>query len=306
MLLLLHYTLNAGVILKKFKPSGSITLLAATLIWSSSFVVLKRALDDIPVLWALAMRFIIASVVIAAFTIKRLLKMDKSHLKAGGAMGVMLFLAYVFQTYGLANTTPGKNAFLTAVYCVLVPFFVWFSEGKRPDKFNISAAFMCLIGIGLVSLKEDFSMGIGDALTLVCGIFYALHIIVTAKGTWGHDVIILTFLQLAVAGVLAFFSALVFEPFPTKIPAGSVAGIAYLSIMCTAVCFFLQTYGQKHTNPSQAAVILSLESVFGTIISAFLGEEDVTFKIVFGFVLIFVAVVVSETKLDFLIKKRIK
>lgn len=280
------------------------TLLGATLIWSSSFVVLKRALDDIPVLWALAMRFIIASLIIAAFTMKRLLKMDKSHFKAGSAMGVMLFLAYVFQTYGLANTTPGKNAFLTAVYCVLVPFMVWLTEGKRPDKFNIAAAFMCITGIGLVSLKEDFSIGIGDALTLVCGIFYALHIIVTAKGTWGHDVITLTFLQLAVAGVLALCSALIFEPFPSKIPAGSIAGIAYLSIMCTAVCFFLQTYGQKHTNPSQAAVILSLESVFGTIISAFLGEEDITFKIVFGFVLIFVAVVVSETKLDFLFKRK--
>ena len=279
-------------------------LLAATLIWSSSFVVLKRALDDIPVLWALAIRFIVASVIIAAFTMKRLLKMDISHLKSGALMGVMLFLAYVFQTYGLANTTPGKNAFLTAVYCVLVPFLGWMTTGKRPDKFNIVAAFMCLTGIGLVSLKDDFTIGIGDGLTLICGIFYAVHILVTAKGTWGHDVIILTFIQLAVAGILAAGSALVFEPFPTHISTSSYIGIAYLSIMCTAICFFLQTYGQKHTTPSQAAVILSLESVFGTIISAFLGEEDITFKLICGFLLIFVAVIVSETKLDFLIKKK--
>ena len=309
MVLYLHYLfilffIYAGGNLKNFKPSGSSTLLLATLIWSSSFVILKRTLDNIPVLWTLSMRFLIAAAVIAVFASRRLAKIDLEHLKCGIAMGFLLFMAYVFQTYGLDRTTPGKNAFLTDVYCILVPFMAWISTGKRPDKFNISSALMCLVGIGLVSLDNDFSIGIGDGLTLIGGIFYALHIIVTAKSAWGHDVVILTFLQLSVAGILALISATLFETFPSSIPSSSALGIAYLSVVCTAVTFFLQTYGQKHTNPSQASVILCLESVFGTIISAALGEEEITAKLLTGFALIFFSVIISETKLDFLQKRK--
>jgi drug/metabolite transporter (DMT)-like permease len=140
---------------------------------------------------------------------------------------------------------------------------------------------------------------VGDGLTLIGGFFYAVHIIITARSTKGHNVMILTFVQMATAGVLALASAIIFEPFPTSLPAGSAVAILYLSVMCTAVTFFLQTYGQKHTHPSQAAIILTMESVMGTMLSAFLGQEDLSIRSVAGFVLIFVAVMISETKLDF-------
>lgn len=289
--------------MKNMRFSGSAALFLATVIWSTSFVVLKKTLDDVSVLWTLAMRFLIAAVVIAILLWKEIKRLDKSHLINGSIMGTMLFVAYVFQTYGLAQTTPGKNAFLTAIYCVIVPFLYWLIAHKRPDIFNIIAAFMCLLGVGLTSLTDNLSISAGDGLTLIGGCFYAIHIVATAHGTKGHNVIILTFIQLTVAGILSLISAAIFEPFPTSFPAGSTAAIIYLSVMCTAATFFLQTFGQKHTPPSQAAIILTMESVLGTMLSAILGQEDLSFKSVSGFALIFFAIVISETNLDFLKKK---
>ena len=110
-------------------------------------------------------------------------------------------------------------------------------------------------------------------------------------------------LQFAVAGALCLVFAMLFEPRPANIPGSSWVSIAYLTVVCTGVCFFLQTVGQKYTPPSAVAVIMTLESVFGTALSIIMGQENITVKIAFGFCLIFVAIFISETKLEFLRKK---
>ena len=139
---------------------------------------------------------------------------------------------------------------------------------------------------------------------MLCGLFYGLHIIVTARYVEGREPLLLTMLQFAVAAVLCLVFALLFEPIPESIPSSSCWGIVYLTVMCTGVCFFLQTVGQKYTPPSAAAVIMTLESVFGTALSVVLGQETLTAGIILGFGLIFTAILISETKLDFLKKKR--
>lgn len=283
---------------------GRIALICTTLIWGSSFVILKSALDSITPLWVLAIRFGGAAVIMLIVCLPKLKRLDKQYIKGGVVMGALLAVAYIVQTYGLVYTTPGKNAFLTATYCILVPFLHWAIVGKKPDKYNIAAAIVCLVGMGFVCLNSDLSVNVGDMLTICCGLFYGLHIIVTARCVEGRDPMLVTMLQFAAGAVVCLVGAAFFEPVPQNIPSGSWAGIAYLTVMCTGACFFLQTIGQKYTPPSQAAVILTLESVFGTAISVALGEETLTFNIVLGFCLIFAAVITSETKLEFLSKKR--
>lgn len=290
--------------MKKNALMGRLALFLTTIIWGTSFVVLKSTLDDAPVLWVLAMRFIGAALLLGLFSFKKLREIDWGTAKAGMLMGFMLFLAYVFQTYGLAGTTPGKNAFLTAVYCVIVPFLNWFVHKKRPDSYNIIAAVCCLAGVGFVSLTGDLTIAVGDALTLVGGFCFALHILATDKGLSTYSVSLLSFIQMATAGVLGLVSAIFLEPFPTQISSGTLWSIAYLCVMCTALCFFLQTFGQKHTPPAATAVIMTFESVFGAMISALMGQDQLTFRLVFGFCLIFVAVLISETKLSFLKRQK--
>lgn len=279
---------------------GRLALIATTLIWGSSFVILKSTLDSITPLWVLAIRFGGAALIMLIACLPKLKKLDKQYIKGGAVMGLCLAFAYILQTYGLVYTTPGKNAFLTATYCILVPFLYWGIAGTKPDKFNISAAIVCLVGMGFVCLGNDLSINIGDMLTICCGLFYGLHIIATSRAVEGRDALILTMLQFFFGGLVCLAGAAIFEPVPTDIPSSSWASIAYLTFMCTGLCFFLQTIGQKYTPPSQVAVILTLESVFGTAISVALGQENLTFGIVLGFCLIFCAILTSETKLSFL------
>lgn len=284
---------------------GRGSLVITTLIWGTSFVILKSTLDSVTPLWVLAIRFLGAALIMLVAAIPRLKEIDREYLRGGVIMGALLAAGYGVQTYGLSFTTPGKNAFLTATYCILVPFLYWMIRKKKPDVYNISAAFICIIGMGFVCLNKELSVNIGDLLTISCGLFYGLHIVATDKFADGRAAILLSLLQFAVAGIICLALAALFEPVPESIPRDSWISIAYLSVMCTGVCFFLQTVGQKYTPPSAASVILTLESVFGTALSIILGQEDVTFSIIFGFCLIFISIIISETKLGFIRKRKI-
>lgn len=287
----------------KYEKLGRLALIATTLIWGTSFVILKSTLDNITPLWILTLRFSGAAVVVFLAVLPRLKKIDRQYLKGGILMGTFLATAYTVQTYGLVFTTPGKNAFLTATYCILVPFLYWGIYKRKPDKYNISAAVICLVGMGFVCLQDDLSVNIGDLLTICCGLFYGLHIIVTARYVEDRDPLLLTMIQFAVAAVLCLVFASIFEPKPQSLPVSSWWAIAYLSLMCTGACFLFQTFGQKYTPPSAAALIMTLESVFGTALSIVLGQEILTAGIIIGFILIFIAIIISETKLEFLKKK---
>lgn len=282
---------------------GRSALIATTLIWGTSFVVFKSALEDITPLWVLAIRFGGAALIMLLAAIPKLKELDKNYVIGGAVMGLCLAAAYTLQTYGLVYTTPGKNAFLTATYCILVPFLYWLLFKKKPDRYNVSAAVICLVGMGFVCLNDDLSVNLGDMLTVSCGLFFGLHIIATSHYVECRNVLLLTMLQFAVAGALCLVFAMLFEPRPANIPGSSWVSIAYLTVVCTGVCFFLQTVGQKYTPPSAVAVIMTLESVFGTALSIIMGQENITVKIAFGFCLIFVAIFISETKLEFLRKK---
>ena len=293
----------SGKVMKKLaKPM----LFAAAFIWGSSFFIMKDTLDSMPVQYLPAIRFTAGAVLLGLVCWRRWRPfMKPDYLWRGGLMGLCLYLAYAIQTYGLERTTSSKNAFLTAVYCVLVPFFHWAFSRVRPDKFNILAAVLCVAGVGLVSLNGDLSINIGDLLTLLCAVFYALHIVVTAKVSPERDISLLTVFQFAFAALFAWIGGLLTEDFPaTALSSAEVLlPMAYLGIMATTVALLFQNVGLVYSDPSSGAVILSLESVFGVLCSVVFYGDPVTVKLMAGFLLIFLAVVCSETKFAFLKQK---
>lgn len=285
---------------------GRLALFMTAFIWGTSFVVLKNTLDSVGTLWVLAIRFSVSAVLLTLFAVKQLKRMDKRVVRGSVMMGLCLAVAYIVQTYGLKYTTPGKNAFLTATYCVLVPFMAWGIYKRKPDASNILAAFLCLIGIGFVSLSNlSEGVNVGDMLTLLCGVFYALQIIMMEQYAAHGEALSISAVQFASAAALCWVGALLFEQPPVAVPTAAWLNIAYLSVMCTAVCFFLQAWGMKYTPSSTAAVLMTLESVFGTLISVLFYHEPMTVKLLLGFALIFVAVLISETKPN-LLKRRQK
>ena len=275
---------------------GRLCLIGCTFLWGTSFVVLKSALDDMPTLWILAIRFSGAALLMMLFGIRRLRDLDRGYWKGGAVMGTLLAAAYIIQTYGLLYTTPGKNAFLTATYCVLVPFLWWFFRRQKPERSNLIAALICFVGIGLVSLQEHLTVNLGDLITIFCGLFYGLHIIATSLNAENRDPVLLSMVQFLTAAALCFLLAPLGAPFPAHVPADTWLRILYLCAMCTGVCFLLQTIGQKYTPPNEVAIFLTLESVFGAAISVLFFHEKLTLQVFCGFVLIFLAVLISETK----------
>lgn len=273
---------------------GHLALWGTAFIWGTSFVILKEALDSIGTMWVLALRFIIAAALLLLAAGKRLKTLGRDGLRGGVLLGVCLVAAYIFQTYGLKYTTPGKNAFLTATYCVLVPFMVWAFFKRRPNAANIIAAFMCVFGIGLVSLSGTSPFNLGDALTLVCGIFYALQIILTERFIGDCDALSLTGVEFGTAAVICLAGALIFESAPVGLSLELWGSIAYMGVMCTALCFLLQTWGMRYTPSSTAAVIMTFESVFAIIISVIFYDEPVTVRLICGFTLIIASVIISE------------
>lgn len=278
-------------------------LFIAALIWGGSFLIVKNSMDMIQPHMLLAIRFTLGCLLLCIVFHKRLKALNKDYFIKGGIIGACLFAAYSLQTIGILDTTPGKNAFLTAIYCVLVPFFYWIVDRKRPDRYNILAAGITLLGIGLVSMNGDFSIGIGDTLTLISGVVFAIHLVAVAKFSKTMDPILLTILQFGYAAVFSWIVGLLFEEFPVSWNMQMLGGLLYLSVFATAVALLLQNVGQKYTNPAPASIILSLESVFGVMFSILFYGEELTLRLFFGFFLIFIAVIISETKLSFLMKK---
>ena len=282
-------------------------LLLATIIWGTTFFIMEGVINNIGIYSLLAFRFTFAAVLLAVILFKSLKKVDIGYIWRGMILGVLVITAYIFQTYGLADvqTTPGKNAFLTAIYCILVPFIFWGITKNRPDRYNIIAAILCLFGITLVSSSgNDFkSICVGDALTLLGGIFFAFHMVCVSIFSKNRDVLLLTMLQFLFAGICAFVPAMFLEKLPSDIPSGTIFAVIYLALFATCLCYILQNVGQKYTEPSSAALILSLEAVFGVIFSIIFTNEILTFKLFTGFAIIFIAILISELKPKFPKKK---
>ena len=290
---------------KTMKILAKPMLFAAALIWGTSFFIMKNALDVLPVFFLLAIRFTAGAVLLALAAGKRWKSFTPDYLWRGAVIGGFLFLAYSVQTFGLSLTTPSKNAFLTAVYCVMVPFLTWAVVKARPDRYNIAAALLCVTGVGLVSLNDQLTINAGDLLTLLCAVFYASHIVAVEKVSPGNDITLLTVFQFAFAALYAWICGACTETFPAQALADPAVflPLAYLCVMATTVALLFQNVGQIWSDPASASVILSLESVFGVLFSVIFYGDPVTGRLLAGFALIFVAVVCSETKFSFLRRK---
>ena len=292
---------------KKLNLLGQLMLLLATLAWGTSFFILKEKIETVYELFVLSIRFLFSGIVLALVFIKRIKKASKKTFIHGLTLGGILVSAYIVQTYGLSFTTPSRNAFLTSSYCVMVPFLAWLITKIAPKPYNVISAVLCIVGIGFVAFSGESEQAsntlLGDGLTLVCAIFYGLQIIFISRyQDAGEDTSVLLVLQLLTVGVVCAVLSVIFE-----LPQGTagysldiekILKIGYLAVVCTMLAQMAQIYGQKFVSPNQASLILSLEAVFGTLFSVILGDEKLTVGLVIGFIIIFIAMIMNELKLD--------
>lgn len=279
---------------------ANVGLTFATLIWGFAFVVVKNSLDLIGPIYLIALRFSVAAVISLVLFFKRINFKDKKTFFHGAYLGALLFLGYAFQTIGCEYTTAGKNAFLTSAYVLIVPFFSWIISKNKPDLKCIITAILGLVGVGLICLEGESGMNIGDILTLVCALFYAVHIVFLEKQNKNRDPLVMTTLQMISVSVLAWIIAPLYDGALEKgilINLDVVISVLYLGVLSTMVAYILQNSCQKVLSASNASLVMSLESVFGAVFAAiFLPNEGFTPKMIIGAVVLMTAIIFSQIK----------
>lgn len=270
-------------------------LILVTLIWGGGFVASDLALNGFTPFQIMFLRFMIATILMGITSIDKLKKINCHTIKSGIILGVSLFLGFSLQIVGLQYTTPSKNAFLTSLNVVLVPFIAYFFLHKQMKIKNIIGALCSVIGVALLSLN-DFSIGFGDLLTIACAVAFAFQIFLTGMYVESCDESNLNFMQMLVASILSLIFIFLFQENKVGFDTTSIISILYLGIFSTTVCYLLQTKCQKYVDESKTAIILSMESVFGTLFSMLILKEHLTLRMILGCVIILSGVLISSVE----------
>ncbi|ALC84486.1 hypothetical protein AM499_00605 [Bacillus sp. FJAT-22090] len=282
---------------------GEILLVITAIIWGSGFVASAVSLEYYTPYQILAGRFMIGAILLTILFHKKLKKLNKSSLIKGAILGVFLYLAFALQTVGLQYTTPSKNAFLTAVNVVFVPFIGFLFYKRKIDMFEMIGAVMAVIGVAVLSLKISTEINIGDLLTLCCAVGFAFHIFYTARFVKTEDPVVITIVQMMVAAIIGWIVVIFRGEISFSLETEGVMNLLYLGIFSTTIAYLMQTVAQKYISETKAAIILSTESFWGMVFSVIILSEVMTLKMIIGAILILLAIIISETKFSFLKKK---
>ena len=278
-------------------------LLLIGILWGMGFVTVKIGLNaGMNTFYLMWLRFLGSFVLLSILFRKKIKKVSKDDLKAGVILGIIQYFGYVFQTYGAAHTTVGKNAFFTAINVIIVPYIFWMLNKKRPDIFSFSASIICLIGVGIMSLDSNLNfthLNKGDVMTIISAFFFALQVAYT--GYFGRKVhpMNLVLLQMLVGGLLFAGTQFATSGLREVIPlhGETLMAIIYAVVFSTAIPMLLQIYCQRLTTATRASILMSTESMFAPIFAFFVLGEIMTLRVALGAVFILFSVVVSETKL---------
>lgn len=278
-------------------------LLLIGILWGMGFVTVKIGLNaGMNTFYLMWLRFLGSFVLLSILFRKKIKKVSKDDLKAGVILGIIQYFGYVFQTYGAAHTTVGKNAFFTAINVIIVPYIFWILNKKRPDIFSFSASIICMIGVGIMSIDGNLSfthLNKGDVITIISAFFFALQVAYT--GYFGRKVhpMNLVLLQMLVGGLLFAGTQFATSGLREVIPlhGETLMAIIYAVVFSTAIPMLLQIYCQRLTTATRASILMSTESMFAPIFAFFVLGEIMTLRVALGAVFILFSVVVSETKL---------
>ena len=283
--------------MKKWLAIGALILV--TVIWGGGFVASDIALESMKPFQIMMVRFLLASVLMGVISrgqqkSEEKLKDRAGAIKAGVLMGVTLFMGFAFQIIGLQYTTPSKNAFLTALNVVIVPFIAFVILKKKIGAKGIIGAVMSVLGVALLSLNGNFTVSLGDGLTLFCAVGFAFQIFFTSEFVKKYPASVLNTVQMFTAFVLSAISLMIFGENDFQVTTQGWLSALYLGVVSTTICYLLQTACQKYIDETKAAIILSMESVFGTIFSILILHEVVTVRMVIGCAVILAAVIISN------------
>ncbi|MFH1186481.1 MAG: DMT family transporter [Chloroflexota bacterium] len=273
---------------------ADLVLLLVAVLWGSAFAAQRAAGLLGSVYFFNAARFLVAGLILLPFAARS--RIMRAQVWWTCAAGVVLFIASALQQAGLQTTTAGNAGFLTSLYVVIVPFVMLVGWKERPRAVSIVAVFLAAVGAYLLSTGGRFLVHAGDLLQLGGAVFWAVHVVLLGKFASRYSAMSFSAGQLLVGSALNWAASSVLEPTAFPLPPILVTSILYTALVSLGLGYTLQIWGQKHTPPTHAAIILSLESVFAALAGALiLGEQLAPLQIV-GCVIIVLAVLLSQAK----------
>lgn len=269
-------------------------LFATTFIWGGTFVLVKEGLHDLSPFLMIALRFSIAALFLFILFFRRLRSIDRRVIRTGFALGISIFLGFIFQTVGLIYTTASKSAFITSMMVVFTPIFQFVLLKKRPRGENLVGVVIVSVGLWLLTQPTGGAFNRGDLLTLLCAAVFGLYLVLLDAASRAHDVLRLTFTQTLAPAVYAWIALPFLErPFfrPT---AAAFWTLGYTAFLATVGAGYLQTRYQRDTTPTRAALIFALEPVWAVILGFVFLRERLSLSGFLGGGLIIVGILFSE------------
>lgn len=289
------------------RGKSNMVLLIVAAIWGFAFVAQRVGMEYIGPFAYNGVRFALGSISLLPLILFNDRKADKTSekstdwldaMKAGFLVGLVLFTAASLQQIGLVYTEAGKAAFITGLYIVIVPFVGFFVLKHNLSRATMIGSMIAAIGLYLLSVKADFNISYGDLLELIGAIFWSVHILIIDWFAKKVNVLKLAMFQFVFCSILSLLTASVIETVTIDIIYQAAAPILYGGLFSVGIAYTLQIVGQKYAQPSHAAIIMSMETVFAAIGGFLLLNERLTTPELFGCLLMFSGMVLSQHHSD--------
>ena len=278
---------------------ADLALIFVTIIWGSTFAIVKKALAQVSPILFITLRLWIATALTVALMPGALRNMSLETFRRGSILASLLLGGFIFQTVGLRVTTASKSAFITSLSVLLVPILGFVLFGHRPRRQTIAGVALATVGLGLLTLETlELKFGRGDTLTFLCAVVFALHILFIGRYSPISDFRQLVILQMAVSAVVGSLAMPMLET-PFLVP--DVPFTLYLfitGVLATAFGFYVQNRAQQFTTANRTALIFSLEPLFAALFSYLLLGQTLSPKQWLGGGLVIAGILISEIRRD--------
>lgn len=281
---------------------GTTAIVLASLFWGLEFVVEKDVLSHIEPNWSNAIRFSIASIFCIIFWWNKVNNSSRNDWLKGLLSGAAMGLGYAFQTMGLESINAGINAFLSAAYIVIIPFLVWFIEKQKPTNIVFISAIIAIVGVSIMSLNAyrsgSVTIGVGELLTLIGSVFYALGIVSVDYYAKTVDCFLLATIQCISTFGVSIILALILEDTPSYFDTTLMVEFTYLVIFASIITQILFTYGMKHVTSHRASILFLLESVSAVIFGRMFLNEKIKKNQIIGALFIIISIILTNRNTD--------
>jgi drug/metabolite transporter (DMT)-like permease len=271
---------------------ATLLLVALTAVWGSTFFLIRDLVETVPPVDFLAVRFSLSAVIMVVVFWRPLRALTRRQVLVGVGLGALYGLAQIFQTQGLATTPASVSGFITGTYVVLTPVFTAVILRERVAGSTWAAVGLATVGLALLSLN-GFSVGVGEAITLLAAALYALHIVGLGRYSASEIATGLSVVQMVVIALLCVVGA---APGGIVLPAspGQWASVLYMVVFASILALWVQTWAQAHMPATRAAIVMTLEPVFAAFFAVTLGDETATLRMIAGGALVLAAMYAVE------------